>query len=190
MITDQWSAWAQLDDDDDWFVSAPMPAAFARLQSSNRATDIIEEGNDDDDEFLHSKGNWFYLPFWDKFEDRCPFNRIRMRWSVLYIIMRMLNPISGTNCLPHYRAWTIYLSVILNLAFQTHSGFSISGGCYLKQGLKFVMFSMIMEGFIEYFEGMLHTVCIWVSFCRTGKTPVSCPFFLKSRAFVLQNLTQ
>ena len=31
---------------------------------------------------------------------------------------------------------------------------------------------------------------IWVSFCRTGKTPVSCPFFLKSRAFVLQNLTQ
>ena len=29
---------------------------------------------------------------------------------------------------------------------------------------------------------------IWVSFPRTGKMAVSCPFFLKSRALVRQNL--
>ena len=41
----------------------------------------------------------------------------RMSRSVL-CIMGMQKPISGTNCLPHYRAWTICLALILKSAFS------------------------------------------------------------------------
>ena len=45
-----------------------------------------------------------------------------------------------------------------------------------------------MGGGTQLFEGAHLTGGIWVSFCRTGKMSVLCPFFLKSRASVWPNL--